>query len=217
MNQPTLTIPKPCHENWEGMTPEDKGRFCGMCQKTVVDFTEMPPSEIGQFFEEHRGQKICGRFRDDQLAQPKEPLLPEALVNRIASSPMGFRQMFVLALLVCMGSTLFSCNKTVGEPADTGIATVDSTTNGNDSGNTETEKPADATSINETVLSPPSLMGDVAVEPPPAQQDVKSRYKKRTEKDIIVKTVTGDVEVGITPPIEEPVHITGDTIVLPKQ
>lgn len=109
------------------MTPEAKGRFCGMCQKTVVDFTDMAPAEIGHFFNEHDGQKICGRFRNDQLAQPTKPLLPEALVNRIASRPMGFRQMFIVALLVCMGSTLFSCNNTKGEPAMAPETPVDTT------------------------------------------------------------------------------------------
>lgn len=122
-----ISIPKPCHENWEGMTPEEKGRFCGMCQKTVVDFTDMAPDEIRHFFKEHDGQKICGRFRNEQLAQPTKPLLPEALVNRIASRPMGFRQMFVVALLVCMGSTLFSCNNTKSEPAVAVETPVDTT------------------------------------------------------------------------------------------
>nr|WP_322623158.1 hypothetical protein [uncultured Flavobacterium sp.] len=217
MNQPTLTIPKPCHENWEGMTPEDKGRFCSMCQKTVIDFTEMAPAEIGHFFEEHKGQKICGRFRDDQLVQPKEPLLPEALVNRIASRPMGFRQMFVLALLVCMGSTLFSCHQTKGElnietetPVDTNAAVTDSV-------NQELQKTGEVASVQDTVPPPPMRRDVVLGSPTIKQQDAKSHCKKSKAKDIIVKTVTGDVEMGITPPIEEPVHITGDTIVLPKQ
>lgn len=203
MNQPTLTIPKPCHENWEGMTPEDKGRFCGMCQKTVIDFTEMAPTEIGQFFQEHEGQKICGRFRDDQLAQPKESLLPEALVNRIATHPMGFRQMFVLALLVCMGSTLFSCNQTKGEPAIVPEAPIDTTavvtrTTGMPVVNLDSNKVAEIkTTINKkrhTVEEPkqfPTMMGDVIADP----------------------------ETEITTPLEkeEPIHITGDTIVFPKQ
>lgn len=198
MNQPTLTIPKPCHENWEGMTPEDKGRFCGMCQKTVVDFTEMAPSEIGHFFQEHKGQKICGRFRGDQLAQPTEPLLPEALVNRIASRPMGFRQMFVLALLVCMGNTLFSCNNTKGEPATAPETAVDTTA-----------------AISRTTGAPVFNLDTNVVE----QVNPKAvAHKKiaKTEEPKEFPPMMGDVAVG-APPTEETAHITGDTIVLPKQ
>ncbi|MFP9114047.1 hypothetical protein ACLI1A_08885 [Flavobacterium sp. RHBU_3] len=117
MKSVNISIPKPCHENWDAMTPEDKGRFCGLCQKTVVDFTAMDDNGVASFFEQHKGQKVCGRFRTEQLTPPEKPLLPPALVNRIARRPLSSIQMFALALLVCMGTTLFSCNNTKGEPA----------------------------------------------------------------------------------------------------
>ena len=66
MKKFTLSIPKPCHENWENMTPEEKGRFCGACQKTVVDFTNMSDREIAQFFKK-KSASVCGRFQQDQL------------------------------------------------------------------------------------------------------------------------------------------------------
>jgi hypothetical protein len=34
-----LLIPKPCHENWDAMSPRDDGRHCATCAKTVVDLT----------------------------------------------------------------------------------------------------------------------------------------------------------------------------------
>jgi hypothetical protein len=36
-----INIPKPCHENWHSMTPKEQGRFCGSCDKIVVDFSKM--------------------------------------------------------------------------------------------------------------------------------------------------------------------------------
>lgn len=62
-----LTIPKPCHENWDAMTPVEKGRFCGSCQKQVVDFSTMSDRQIAEFFKKPSTGSVCGRFMSDQL------------------------------------------------------------------------------------------------------------------------------------------------------
>lgn len=41
-----IEIQNPCHEDWNTMTPEAKGRFCGSCEQIVIDFTGMIPREI---------------------------------------------------------------------------------------------------------------------------------------------------------------------------
>lgn len=66
MKKFSLAIPKPCNENWDAMTPDAKGRFCGACQKTVIDFTSMSDREIAQFFKKP-APSVCGRFGGDQL------------------------------------------------------------------------------------------------------------------------------------------------------
>jgi hypothetical protein len=66
MKKIQLSIPEPCHENWEAMTPGEKGRFCGSCQKTVVDFSGMSDRQIAEFFKKPAGS-VCGRFYNDQL------------------------------------------------------------------------------------------------------------------------------------------------------
>jgi hypothetical protein len=72
-----LSIPKPCHENWDRMTPNDQGRFCAACQKTVVDFTSMNDRELIEFFKQPQGS-VCGRLNTTQLERnfiiPKKPL-----------------------------------------------------------------------------------------------------------------------------------------------
>ncbi|EJL75419.1 TonB-dependent receptor [Chryseobacterium populi] len=62
-----LSIPKPCHENWEYMTPDEKGRFCQICSETVQDFTGFSDEELLNRL--NSGEKICGRFRGDQLGR----------------------------------------------------------------------------------------------------------------------------------------------------
>lgn len=61
-----LQIPEPCHENWNAMSPADKGRFCASCQKVVIDFSRMTDHELAAFFKKPSGP-VCGRLRQDQL------------------------------------------------------------------------------------------------------------------------------------------------------
>lgn len=61
-----LSIPKPCHEDWDAMTQADKGRFCGSCQKTVIDFTGMSDRQLIAFFKKPPSS-VCGRVYNDQL------------------------------------------------------------------------------------------------------------------------------------------------------
>lgn len=61
-----LSIPEPCHEDWNKMHPVDRGRFCDSCSKVVTDFSQMTEREIEAFFR-NKSQNSCGKFRTDQL------------------------------------------------------------------------------------------------------------------------------------------------------
>lgn len=62
----SLTIPKPCSEDWNSFTPTTTGKFCGSCQKNVIDFTKATDDEIIAFISK-KPEHVCGRFRTDQL------------------------------------------------------------------------------------------------------------------------------------------------------
>ena len=105
-----ISIPKPCHENWNGMTANEKGKFCGSCAKTVVDFTEKSTQEIQDFFKKHQGKKVCGHFKRKQLDSIVIQL-PETIITE----HLSFQKLFVVALLLVMGTTLFSCKTDEGK------------------------------------------------------------------------------------------------------
>lgn len=65
-NNINISIPKPCHEEWDGFTPTQKGRFCGACQKEVIDFTHWKDEDIKHYFLSNT-RSACGRFRATQL------------------------------------------------------------------------------------------------------------------------------------------------------
>ncbi len=77
MQQIELTIPEPCHEDWQQMTPTQQGRFCNACAKQVVDFSTMTDTQVLNYFSSIKNEKVCGRAYPDQLdrmiALPKEP------------------------------------------------------------------------------------------------------------------------------------------------
>lgn len=62
-----IHIPNPCSEKWETMSPQEKGRFCSVCNKCVIDFTQKQPNEIRQMIDEKKDEEICGRFYNHQL------------------------------------------------------------------------------------------------------------------------------------------------------
>lgn len=103
----TISIPKPCHEDWDAMTPNEQGRHCGSCAKTVVDFTGMSDEEVKHFFL-NKSERVCGRFMPAQLKQ----LVIDLPLN-IFSVEMPAWKKFLLACLVVFGTTLFSCNTSI--------------------------------------------------------------------------------------------------------
>jgi|GEM_PF-5667175 len=110
-----ISIPTPCHEDWNKMSPQEQGRFCDKCCKTVVDFSNKSPLEVQEILLSRANEKMCGRFKTDQLRKPVRLNIPfQSIGNRLSAA-----QVFFVALLFAFGTTLFSCtthkNETVGK------------------------------------------------------------------------------------------------------
>ena len=96
-------IPKPCHQNWDEMTPDEKGRHCQACNKTVVDFTKMTDDQVLNYFSQHQSQKICGKVHKSQLAQNEmEIVIPLSSIKK----GLNKWQVFGLSLLLVFGVLL---------------------------------------------------------------------------------------------------------------
>jgi hypothetical protein len=72
MQQLQLIIPEPCHENWDKMSPNEQGRFCNSCAKTVVDFSSMTDGQMIDYFTRLKNENVCGRVNTGQLQRPME-------------------------------------------------------------------------------------------------------------------------------------------------
>ncbi len=98
MKKLKLSIPTSCHENWDAMTPNDQGRFCGACNKSVIDFTDMSDRQMIAFFKQPLAS-VCGRLHPDQLY--RDIILPRKRLPWIKY----FFQFAVPAFLVSLKAT----------------------------------------------------------------------------------------------------------------
>lgn len=73
---PQIQVQEPCQQPWSEMTPEQQGRFCNACARTVIDFTTSSDEELIAFFSTDRTDRVCGRFRPEQLGRPLESARP---------------------------------------------------------------------------------------------------------------------------------------------
>ncbi len=103
----SISIPKPCHEDWNKMTPDAKGAFCASCQKSVYDFSTKTDEEIVAVFEKEEKGKVCGRFAPAQLSRPVISFGNPTTTSRLA--------IFAYALLMVFGAALFNGTTAYGQ------------------------------------------------------------------------------------------------------
>ena len=106
------SIPEPCEKDWNGMTPEATGRFCGSCEKSVVDFTNMSDFSIVSYLEKHKHEKVCGRFTKPQLDRVYH-------LNQPVFAPVFDLRAVVLGLALTTFSAVHSFSQTEPLKSDT--------------------------------------------------------------------------------------------------
>lgn len=118
-----LSVPKPCHEDWNKMTLNEQGAFCKVCAKTVVDFSAMSDDEVLNYFKNKGEEKTCGRFRASQLT----PYEFRVNVKQLARG--RFPKIFAASMFIFFTS-LFVCKSDTGQilPVSVLVDTFDTAT-----------------------------------------------------------------------------------------
>lgn len=84
-----MSIPEPCTQNWDAMEAQINGRFCGSCEKSVIDFSVMSVKEIEYYFADYgTNRSICGHFKQSQLDSvliPKHEIFLNKLYSKTES------------------------------------------------------------------------------------------------------------------------------------
>ncbi len=104
-----ISIPEPCQEGWQNMTPVEKGRFCASCQKTVLDFTHLSDNEIIKVVSKEKN--VCGRINVSQLNRNLIPIQKK-------SNYFGYVATSVLAFLGLGTDSIVAQEKPIVEQTD---------------------------------------------------------------------------------------------------
>lgn len=159
----SISIPKPCHQNWDKMIAEDKGKFCQSCSKSVIDFSQMTQQSIEDYLASNRDKKICDRFKSSQLATIKINI-PQHIIEQ----QISFHKLFLLALLITMGTSLLNCSDQNGNSKKIDVVEVVDSLKTKSIPTSETTNPIDKIDTvssklvtKKTIIPPPAINGEV--------------------------------------------------------
>ena len=86
------------------MSPNKEGRHCGLCDKTVVDFTVMSQEEIANYLTHNSKAQICGRIlvprKKDAAIQIKLNQLYKNIERQIRFKPLRISLLGSLSLIM---------------------------------------------------------------------------------------------------------------------
>jgi hypothetical protein len=188
-----ICIPKPCHEDWNKFTPDQKGAFCKVCSKSVHDFTQKTTGEIKTilFEEMSAGKKVCGRFNEDQVMPVTNKIdLSGTELPSLDPLSLNFRRLrkFALALFLVFGGLLFTTDKLTAQKIKMGKVAY--------------------------APHPEILQGEVAVKTDPTEAVIDTTKKPVPKVNTCTAIDTVKGTVNMVDSIEKPDAILGDIVML---
>jgi TonB family protein len=98
-----VKINEPCSEDWNSMRIGLRSRRCAVCEKSVMDFTQLNRVEIITYLIENSDKKICGRMNYKQFDFQHEdvPLIVDTLSKKGGNSSFLILSLLCLSLSAC--------------------------------------------------------------------------------------------------------------------
>ncbi|MEN9361437.1 MAG: hypothetical protein RL095_2972 [Verrucomicrobiota bacterium] len=89
MNQPKpdFHIARPCPASWEGMSGDERKRFCAACKLHVHNLSEMEKRDAEKLLQEHAG-RLCVTYQCDSQKRPLFRSDLQALAAAAASAAL---------------------------------------------------------------------------------------------------------------------------------
>ena len=114
-----IKVNAPCHEDWQGMTDTNAGKYCNSCKKEVIDFTNFSNTQITNYFLQNGLKSGCGKFLNTQIEQIRITIDEDLIVHKLS-----YWNKFMIAMLICFGGTCLNATVTFGQiiKTDTSIA-----------------------------------------------------------------------------------------------
>jgi hypothetical protein len=117
----SLRIAEPCHQQWNKMLPDEKGRYCLSCSKSVIDFTGWEPEAIANYLMSNKSASICGRLHAHHLGS--EQIDKPQLLRRVITSTWRVTKKVAAVIIIIFGMQITACKS----PATTGKVKVEDT------------------------------------------------------------------------------------------
>jgi hypothetical protein len=98
-----------CKEGWENMRPTEKGAFCGVCNKEVIDFEGKSQAQVKALLTHEKSEgELCGRFKPHQLLE----LNFSSFFKKFTL--WNIRKKLTTIFFFALGGMLFSCSSFIG-------------------------------------------------------------------------------------------------------
>lgn len=172
-----ISIPNPCHENWDNMQAAEQGRHCLVCQKTVIDFSGWSNEDILQYISKQKSTRVCGRFNANQISSTKKET---QVLPLIIKSNISILKKIAAIVLLCFG--VMSCNTMQAQNQKGEVALAPDSTKNQLMGDTviipsDTTKKIPVSAIDTT--STPQIMGKIML---PRPSVIDKKKQKKTKK-----------------------------------